>query len=248
VAIEQGSPLYLTLLAGALCNEADLRRRPKDGDGYVGRGDPTEVALLVLAAKAGLDREALLERYPQIDHVPFESARKFAATVHRKRDAGCPIVFVKGAPERVVEMCERARAAGGDSVLDPDDVLRRTDELAEQGLRVLAMAVGWGEEAAASVRTQAPRGLHLIGLAGMLDPPREGTREAVRACERAGIEVKMVTGDHASTARAVGMMIGLAGSDDPVINGSEIAAMSDAGLRRALRDVAIFARPTSFAS
>jgi magnesium-transporting ATPase (P-type) len=242
VAIEQGSPLHLALLAGALCNEADLRWRPEDGDGYVGRGDPTEVALLVLAAKAGLDREALLERYRQIDHVPFEPERKFAATVHRDPDAGRPIVFVKGAPERVVEMCERARAAGGDSGLDRGDVLRRTDELAEQGLRVLAMAVGWGEEVAASVRTESPRGLHLIGLAGMLDPPREGTREAVRACERAGIVVKMVTGDHASTARVVGTMVGLAGSDDPVISGPELASMSDADLRRALREVAIFAR------
>ena len=133
--------------------------------------------------RPGLGREALLERYRQIDHVPFEAARKFAATVHRERDAGRPIVFVKGAPERVVAMCERALVAGGDSALDPGDVLRadRTNS-PSKGLRVLAMAVGWGEEAAASVRTESPRGLHFIGLAGMLDPPREGAREAVRAC------------------------------------------------------------------
>jgi Ca2+-transporting ATPase len=242
VAIEEGSPLYLALVAGALCNEADLRRRSKDGEDYVGRGDPTEVALLVLAAKAGLDREVLLEHYRQIDQVPFEPARKFAATVHREREAGGPIVFVKGASERVVAMCERTLVAGGDSALDPGDVLRRTDELAEQGLRVLAMAVGWGQEAAASARTESPEGLHFIGLAGMLDPPREGAREAVRACRRAGIEVKMVTGDHAATARAVGTMVGLAGTGDRVIQGPEISSMSDDDLRKALRGVAIFAR------
>ncbi|MEN8181663.1 MAG: HAD-IC family P-type ATPase [Myxococcota bacterium] len=242
VAIEQGSPLYLALVAGAVCNEADLRRRSRDGEGYVGRGDPTEVALLVVAAKAGLDREALLEHYRQIDQVPFEPAQKFAATVHREREARRPTVFVKGAPERVVAMCDRALGAGGDSAFDARDVLGRTHELAERGLRVLAMAVGWGEEAAGSVRTDSPRGLHFIGLAGMLDPPREGAGEAVRACGRAGIEVKMVTGDHAATARAVGKMVGLAGADDPVINGPEIASMSDDDLRQALREVAIFAR------
>jgi len=229
VAIEEGSVLYLALVAGALCNEADLRPRSQDGEGYMGRGNPTEVALLVLSAKAGLDREALLERYPQIDHVPFEPAQKFAATVHRERDAGPPIVFVKGAPERVVAMCERALLTGGDSALNPGDVLERTRELAGQGLRVLAMAVGWGDEAVASVRTELPRGLHFIGLVGMLDPPREGARGAVGACRRAGIEVKMVTG-------------GLAGTDNPVIDGSEIASMSDDDLRKALREVAIFAR------
>jgi Ca2+-transporting ATPase len=240
VAIAEGSPLYLTLLAGALSNESDLLRHV-DG-GYVGRGDPTEVALLVVAAKAGLNREALLQRYRQIDRVPFEPAQRFSASVHREREEDPPIVFVKGAPERVVSMCECALLDAGDAAIDADEILRRAEVLAARGLRVLAMAAGWGEAAARSVHRQSPLGLKFLGLVGMLDPPRDDAATAVRACLRAGIDVKMVTGDHAATARAVAVMVGIAEPDAPVLGGSELTALSDEGLREALREVKVFAR------
>lgn len=242
VTAHEGSALHFTLLAGLLCNESDLQRRAVGADGYVGRGDPTEVALLVVAAKAGLDREALLLRHPQIDQVPFEPAQKFAATVHPGRQDAEPMVLVKGAPERVLAMCESALTDEGEAPFDPDDVLLRTAELAGQGLRVLAMAVGFGREAAASLHEEEPHGLRLAGLVGMLDPPRAEAPDAVRACARAGIDVKMVTGDHASTARAVASMVGLADPGAPVIDGPELARMSDASLRSALEDVRVFAR------
>lgn len=242
VAIEEGSPLYLTLLAGVLSNESDLRRRPHADDGYVGRGDPTEVALLVAAAKAGLDRESLLQRYRQIDQVPFEPAQRFSASVHREDGAGPPIVFVKGAPERVVSMCECVLLDAGEAPLDTTEILRRAETLAAQGLRVLAMAAGWGEAPARSVRGDSPGGLRFLGLVGMLDPPREDAADAIRACRGAGIDVRMVTGDHAATARAVAAMVGIAESDARVLAGPELAALADDELRKALRDVKVFAR------
>lgn len=242
VVLEEDSPLRLALLAGALCNESDLHRRPGPQGGYVGRGDPTEVALLVAAAKAGLDREALLARYRQIDQVPFEPARKFAATIHLEAGERKPVVFVKGAPERVMQMCERVCSGSCNVPLDREDIIRRTNGLAAQGLRVLAMAVGWGDDAAASVRTESPMGLCFLGLVGMLDPPREGAAEAVRACRDAGIEVKMVTGDHATTATALATMVGLAAADAPVISGPELTRLSDDALRKALRASTVFAR------
>jgi Ca2+-transporting ATPase len=242
VVLEEGSPLHLALLAGALCNESDLHRRPESPDGYVGRGDPTEVALLVAAAKAGLDREALLVRYRQIDQVPFEPARKFAATIHLEAGERKPVVFVKGAPERVMEMCESECSGSCDAPLDREDIIRRTNGLAAQGLRVLAMAMGRGDDAAASVRTESPMGLCFLGLVGMLDPPREGAAGAVRACRDAGIEIKMVTGDHPTTATAVATMVGLAAADAPVISGPELTRLSDDALRKALRASTVFAR------
>ncbi|MBW2282393.1 MAG: HAD-IC family P-type ATPase [Deltaproteobacteria bacterium] len=241
VAVAEGSPLYLTLLAGALANESDLRRRTGTGTGadggYVGRGDPTEVALLVVAAKASLNREALLQRYRQVDQVPFEPAQRFAASVHREREHEPPVVLVKGAPERVVAMCDRMLLD-----IDADEVLRRAEVLAAQGLRVLAMAVGRGEAEARSVRGESPQGLQFLGLVGMLDPPRDDAAASVRACLGAGIEVKMVTGDHAATALAVAAMVGIAARDAPVLQGAELAALSDDALREALRDVKVFAR------
>lgn len=240
--VDPDSRLFLTLAAGVLCNEADLHRRTHDGGTYAPRGDPTEVALLVLGAKAGLNREALLTRYEQTAHVPFEPAQRFAATIHRERDSAEPIVFAKGAPEQILSMCDRSLGRNGDDALDAGRVLRETAELAAQGLRVLAMAVGLDEAAAASIHTDTPKGLAFLGLVGMLDPPREGAREAIEACHRAGITVKMVTGDHAATARAIAAMLGLAAEHDRVVDGPELVRMSDADLRRSLVDVAIFAR------
>ena len=241
VQVEEDSPLYLTLLAGALSNESDLRRRTDEDDGYVGRGDPTEVALLVVAAKAGLDREALLQQYPRIDQVPFEPARQFAATVHRERDHA-PLVLVKGAPERVVSMCDRALVDNGRGRLDPEEVLQRAEALAGQGLRVLAMAAGRGEAAMLSVRAENPRGLRFLGLVGLLDPPREDAAAAVRACQSAGIDVKMVTGDHAATAGAVAAMVGIADADARVVGGSELSELPDAELGDLLSETKVFAR------
>jgi Ca2+-transporting ATPase len=239
---EDGSALSTLLLAGALCNEAHVRWPEGATEKSSAQGDPTEVALLVAAAKAGLQRDALITRYPQVDQVPFEPDRKFAASIHREVGAQEKIVFVKGAPERVAEMCDREAGDEGTSPFDRLEVARRTDVLAAQGLRVLAVAVGRGDQAVQSVHGEFPLGFCFLGLVGMLDPPRERVREAVEACRSAGIEVKMVTGDHAGTAAAVAAMIGLAPADAPVIHGNELAGLSDVELRETLERSAVFAR------
>ncbi len=242
---EHNEPLRRALLAGVLNNEADLRRRD-DGDGWRAIGDPTEVALLVAAGRAGLDRETLLDEHPRTHHVPFESDRQFSATINRGPD-GRESVYVKGAPERVLEMCDRAIGAGGETPLDRESILEQADELARDGLRLLALAAGDTDEALDATRRGEPAGLSFLGLVGMIDPPRAEVRDAVRGCHRSGIRVIMCTGDHAATASAIAGRIGLEpdlepGATPEVVTGAELARMDDDRLREVVARVRVFAR------
>jgi len=230
------SPVHQMLLGALLCNEAELRREP---DGAQTRGDPTEVALLVAAAKAGLDRELALERMPRLAQVPFESWRQYAASLHRVD--GDETVFVKGAPEVVAAMCDTSLGADGETPIDCDAVLREAERMAAEGLRVLAVAVGRDETAAHDVLRGNPRGLALAGLVGMLDPPREEVAGAVAACRRAGLRVVMVTGDHARTAATIAARIGLP-VEGEVLSGATLAGLDDDALRDELRRRSVFAR------
>ncbi len=251
VAVEPGTPLYRTLLAGLLANEADLHRH-RDGTGeMIANGDPTEVALLVAAAKTQLNREDLLDAYPQVAHVPFESERQFSATLHQAADADARLTFVKGAPERVLEMCDRMLLPDGSEPLDREAILAEAREMASQGLRLLAMATGETEQAAESTHHGEPQGLIFLGLVGMMDPPRTEVINAIAGCHQAGIRVLMVTGDHASTAAAIAEKIRLVpegkGQLDEhgrprALSGADIEQMTDEQLRRALADVAVYAR------
>jgi magnesium-transporting ATPase (P-type) len=189
--------------AGALCNEGGLDR---EGEAWVWHGDPTDVALLALAHKAGVDPGALNERHPLTNTIPFEPERRYAASFHRSDGAG--LVLVKGAPERVVGMCARMwvddpgrGTAPAIAPLDPERVHEWARALALQGHRVLALAEREEPQPlAADATPPEPADLTLIGLIGMTDPPREGVPEAVAACHRAGIRVVMITGDHLDTA------------------------------------------------
>jgi Ca2+-transporting ATPase len=230
------SPVHQMLLGALLCNEAELRREP---DGAQTRGDPTEVALLVAAGKAGLDRELALERMPRLAQVPFESWRQYAASLHRVD--GDETVFVKGAPEVVAAMCDTSLGADGETPIDCDAVLREAERMAAEGLRVLAVAVGRDETAAHDVLRGNPRGLALAGLVGMLDPPREEVAGAVAACRRAGLRVVMVTGDHARTAATIAARIGLP-VEGEVLSGATLAGLDDDALRDELRRRSVFAR------
>lgn len=248
-AIERDEPgLYRTLVAGVLANESDIRRDADRADHVIAQGDPTEIALLVAAAKAHVAREDLLDRYPQTSHVPFESERKFSATVHEMRNGdGRAMAFVKGAPERVLDMCEQMLSTEGATPIDRDAVLAAASELAGQGLRVLAMAAADSDEAVEATRHAEPRGLIFLGLVGMLDPPRPEVIEAIANCHRAGIRVIMCTGDHASTAAAIASRIRIA-PDLPVdevpraLTGADLLDMEDDDLRDALHEVRVFAR------
>lgn len=226
--------LYETLRAGVLCNNATL----PGGLEPQTSGDPMEVALLQAGRAAGLDREALEKKYPRTDEVPFHTERRFMATIHDQADgtgdgdAG-PLVLIKGAPEAVLNMCANQLDGGdgGNRDLDGDEVLRQNDALAGEGLRVLAMAVGRGEEAARAVQeAQPPRLFSFAGLQGMLDPPRPSAVEAVDKCHRAGLRVIMVTGDHARTAAAIAreVHIGTPGRD----KGRESGQRNEAGDRQ----------------
>ncbi|WP_178917886.1 HAD-IC family P-type ATPase [Natronomonas gomsonensis] len=227
-----GTPLYETLLAAVLANEASLEEA--DDGALREMGDPTETALLAAGRKAGLDQRELSDAHPQVGHLPFEPDRRFAASAHTVGDS--TVTYVKGAPERVVEMCDTALTAEGRTPLDAAAALARADELAGNGLRVIGMARGDGD----LTDTDELDGLTFLGFAGMIDPPRSGVAEAIEACDRAGIAVKMVTGDHAVTARAIAERVGI--ESDRVLTGADVTKLSDAELTDRLRDTAVFAR------
>ena len=240
--------LLRALRIGALCNDASLGahgdgRTDQDGTGQDGAatGDPMEVALLEAAAAAGLPQSHLREQQPRVRTEAFDPAKKMMATVHR--DGGALLVAVKGAPEAVLRVCSRVATADGDADLDEAARrrwLERVDALAADGLRILALADRTTHDADEDPYT----GLTLVGLVGLLDPPRQDVPEAVRACRKAGIRVVMVTGDHVRTGQAIGERIGLLGPGDTAVPGSEIrpsAQLSPADRDR-LRQAVVIAR------
>lgn len=205
-------------------------------------GDPTEGALLTLALKSGLDIHTLHAQLPRSDVIAFESEHRFMATLHHDH-AGHGLIVLKGAPERVLEMCASQRSAdGGSSALDADYWRRQATDLAARGLRLLALA---SKPAAADQRTlnfdDVEGGLTLLALVGIIDPPREEAIAAVAECQRAGIRVKMITGDHAETARAIGAQLGI-GVGLPALTGAELEMLDDRRLREVLPNVEVFAR------
>ncbi|MDP2729980.1 MAG: HAD-IC family P-type ATPase [Dehalococcoidales bacterium] len=237
VEVEMDTPLYQVLLAGVLANEASLKST--DGE-VVGRGDPTEVALLVSGKRAGLDRDTLLKEYYLVDQIPFESGQRYSASIHSGGET--KVVFVKGAPERVVSMCDSAAVRGGRDEIDKQVILEEARRMAEQGLRVLAMAVGEGKSVTASVETGKPGGLTFLGLQGMLDPPREDAAKAVKACHQAGIKVVMVTGDNPATAASIAQKVGILTGKAETITGPELEELPDEKLDKIVANISVYAR------
>ena len=232
------------LLAGLLCNDAGLI---EVGGEWQVEGDPTEAALLVSARKGGLERAAAVASYPRLDAIPFESQYQYMATLHGGGEGN--VVYLKGAVESLVPRCSQALSASGEVVsLHPGDCFQWADEMARKGLRVLAFARLELTGAVESLQHEnVAEGLTFLGLQGMIDPPREEAIAAVRACQAAGIRVKMITGDHAVTAAAIARQIGLTGgvhesAQPPVLSGLELMQLSDADLIAAVRRTAVFAR------
>jgi cation-transporting ATPase F len=227
-----------TLLAGLLCNDALLRLGE---DGWQVVGDPTEGALLTVALKAGLSADHV-EAHPRWGVLPFESERQYMATAHRR--GAERMVYVKGAPERLLERCGGMLAADGrEQPLDAaarQAVETEAVRMAQQGLRVLALARK-GHRGGDFDHRHVSSGLVFLGLMGMIDPPRPEARPAVAACKRAGVMVKMITGDHALTALAVATKLGMP-AVGRVLTGRELAAMDAAALARAVLDCDVFAR------
>jgi len=229
--------------AGLLCNDATLFRT---ADGWDIQGDPTEGALVVAAEKAGLRAGALREERPRIDAIPFESEYQYMATLHDRGAGLSRVVYVKGSVESLLRRCDRAvDPAGHSGPLAPDAVHAAVAELAGRGLRVLALAHKVvPDETAAIGHSDIGTGLAFLGLQAMIDPPRPEAIRAVRACQAAGVRVKMITGDHALTAAAVASELGLNGADGgpAVVTGAELAACPDAELPALADRVAVFAR------
>ncbi len=253
------------LRAGALCNDSSLYQ--EEGLWRIS-GDPTEGALIVVAAKAGLGHEELGHLFPRMDTVPFESAHQYMATLHRvvsprglqtaphptgdSAVAQAGVVYVKGAVEKVVPRCEFELASDGSLIrVRKQRIEDLASEMASQGLRVLAFAhkhlpADIGEITHLHVET----GLVFLGLQGMIDPPRAEARAAVKACHTAGVQVKMITGDHVLTAAAIARQLNLrppgsAGMDDTTpLDGTLLATISDVDLADTAEKTTVFARVT----
>jgi magnesium-transporting ATPase (P-type) len=223
-----------------LCNDAELFQQ--DGLWKV-EGDPTEGALYPFATKLGMDRSAEQKAYQRIDVIPFESDHKFMATLHKAPD-GQTVLLVKGAPEVILDHCDRQQTPGGQPApLARDHFLQASDALAGQGERVLGLA--WLENptvtAGSLTAADLPKNLVLLGLIGLLDPPRKEAIDAVRECHSGGIRVTMITGDHKITAAAIAKMLDI-GDGRTAITGSEIEEMDTATLQERVRAVDVFAR------
>ena len=238
VDVDAHPDLAELLRAALLCNDARVRNERNQ---WLIDGDPTEGALVVAALKSGLDARLEVETRPRVDVIPFEAEHRFMATLHHDH-AGHDFIYLKGAPERVLDMCTLERYAGTDRPLRRDDWHARIEHFAAQGQRVLALAF---RSAAAGQRElrfdHVENGLTLLGLIGMIDPPREEAIRAIAACHAAGITVKMITGDHAATATAIAAQLGI-GDGSAAITGKTLAEMDAAGLRALASRASVYAR------
>ncbi len=236
--------LHRSLETGVLCNNAALKANGL-GEPADSVGEPTEVALLVAGAKAGIEREALLDEMPEAREVAFDPQMKMMATFHERRDGHEEyVVAVKGALEQVIESCTHALTADGPRELTDDERrnwMERGEQLAQEGLRVIAVA----RRTAGSADEDPYQDLTFLGLQALMDPPRADVRDSIKAAQRAGLRVVMVTGDQPETARNVAQAVGLVDSDDStVIHGGDLGnldALSEEERRRVL-EAPIFAR------
>ena len=230
------------LRAGLLCNDTHLVRL-ESGDWKV-EGDPTEAALLVSGTKLGLDRKQSQADSPRIDVIPFESQYQYMATLHRSAEEN--VAYVKGSVEKLLPKCI-SQIDGG--AFDPANIESQVAEMASQGLRVLAFAKKTFPAAHHNLEhDDLTTGLTLLGLQGMIDPPRPEAIKAVGACQNAGVKVKMITGDHVVTAAAIASQLGLQGRRDDTedrlvgVTGVQLEEMSDRELLEIVGETAVFAR------
>ena len=239
----------LALKIGGLCNDARLTHRKNDDESWDVRGDPTEAALVVAAAKAGFHAEKLGQENKRIDELPFSSKHKFMATFHKHEDDKV-WAFVKGAPETILSFCQRIQIDGEVTELTDgqrEEIMKKNDEMANQALRVLGVAFQIIPRDQIETHKEILEYDHevdmvFVGLSGMMDPPREEVTEAIQRCKTAGIRVIMATGDHQTTARAVAREIGILEEDGQVITGTEVEKMDDDELDETIQDVNVFAR------
>lgn len=228
--------LIRMLRIGLLCNESNIY---EEEGRYKVDGDPTEGALIVSAVKAGLNPEDEKENYKQVAIIPFESERGYMATLHKHR--GRKVIFVKGAPEKLLDMCTECMIDGGARI---NEILHVSNEFGKEGLRVIAIAFkDVPDDKEELTHDDIREGLTYAGLQGMMDPPREEALRAIKGCKTAGIRTVMVTGDHAVTAASVSRQLGIVNDDIPhVIEGKELETIDDEELFKRAKDVSVYAR------
>jgi len=240
VNIQEIDSLRRMYISAVLCNNSYLVH--EDGE-YSIRGEPTEAALTVMGEKEGFKREELEEEFPRQKEIMFTSARKCMTTVNEETVSGESYAFTKGAPEVVLEKCSHIMENGERKELTrrkKQDIMQENDKMAEKALRVLGFAFREDIEDPFD-EGNVEQEMTFVGLAGMIDPPREEVKDALKRCERAGIDVKMVTGDNAETAKAIAQDIELA-EEPEVLTGKEMQEMSDSELDSRIPEIDVFAR------
>jgi Ca2+-transporting ATPase len=235
-AVEPSEPLKQLLRGATLASDARIVYEESDGRWHV-KGDPTEGALVVAAAKAGLRKMDLDQSFPRVNEIPFTSETKRMTTLHQMD--GIFVAFSKGAPELIIESCTKQLTPEGEKPLDgksKEQILEVARRMAAQALRVLAVA------SRPDIHIEnAEQEMTFLGMLGMIDPPRPEAREAIQTCERAGIKVVMITGDHPLTAQAVARELGLL-KNGHVVTGAELEAMSEETFQREVEKIEVYAR------
>jgi P-type Ca2+ transporter type 2C len=234
--VEPPSALIKTLRAAVLASDAHLVRSEAD-ERWELRGDPTEGALVVAAAKAGVQREDLETQFPRVNEIPFTSESKRMTTLHEAPEG--TVACAKGAPEVIVASCTRQLGPSGETALDDparEALLAVAQQLAGAAMRVLAVA-----RRDDATLENAEGELTFLGLVGLIDPPRPEARAAVDTCRRAGIKPLMITGDHPLTAQAIARELGLL-TDGSTVTGPELESMDDSELDRQIEKIQVYAR------
>lgn len=228
-------------LGQAMALNNTVADQPANGDETVPTGDPTEVALLLAAKKAGHIKSALAHQLPQVAELPFDEQRKCMTTLHQ--DHSVVISFTKGAPEVILAMCKNQLTRQGVQDWEQKTVLQQAKELAAEGYRVLAIATREFKSIPENCTSSSIESdLTFLGLIGMMDPPREEVLQAVADCRAAGIVPVMITGDHPETAGSIAIRLGIADKQDRVITGQELEKLSDTELASQVRDIRVYAR------
>ena len=233
--VEDRKELAATLTAGLCCNNALLEKTDDERRRYAIKGDPTEGALVVSAAKAGINL-----RKNRLDEIPFDSTLMYMATLHQDGDNN--VIFVKGSPEVVLRMCSTELVGDQIIPLDIERAMEKVNEMAGEALRVLAMAYIETGKDKARLEAQDVNGLTFLGLQGMIDPPRPEAIEAIRKCKAAGIRPVMITGDHALTAKAIASQMGIGEGETRTLSGQELSQMTDEELAGMVDQVSVYAR------
>ncbi|MCS7096209.1 MAG: cation-translocating P-type ATPase [Nitrososphaerota archaeon] len=243
-AVNPEADMKLLLQIGALCNNASLRRNDERNAWEI-FGDPTEGALVVAAAKAGLEKGELEKNFPRVGEIPFTSERKRMTTIH-KTPEGDIVAYMKGAPEVVLERCNKILEDGKEKKLTDEkkkEILRINEELAGKALRLLGMA--YRKLPIVITKYDADiveKDMVFVGLQGMIDPPREEAIEANKLCQKAGIKTVMITGDHKLTAVAVAKEVGIFKEGDVVLTGEELDKLNDKEFEGIVEKVTVYAR------